>query len=200
MSLILEESTSLNQTSGLTVPNMETPKNIYVDLIELQDLTAEGIVCQLLSALERVGRNKDFLSKTLVGVTCDGASVMLGCRTGLATRLKAMFPGIIVWHCSAHRLELSVHDVVDEMGAVNHFNILMDKLYAMYSVSNKNRLELKECADSLDIQLCKTGRVLDTRWVASSLRSVEAVWKNFPALHKHFTVAAEDSSLDSKTQ
>ena len=83
-----------------------------------------------------------------------------------------------------------------EMGAMNHFKMLMDKLYSLYSTSNKNRLELKDAADSLDVQLCKIGRVLDNRWVASSFRTVEAVWKSYPALHKHFTHAATDGSRD----
>ncbi|MGH0132821.1 UNVERIFIED_CONTAM: hypothetical protein FKN15_050685 [Acipenser sinensis] len=76
----------------------------------------------------------------------------------------------------------------------------MDKLYALYSISNKNRMELRECAENFDVQLCKIGRILDTRWVASSFRTVEAVWKNYPALRKHFTAAAEDASRNNVTR
>lgn len=76
----------------------------------------------------------------------------------------------------------------------------MDKLYALYSTSNKNRMELRECAETLDVQVCRIGRILDTRWVTSSFRTVEAVWKNFPALYKHFETASEDPSRDSKTK
>ena len=121
---------------------------------------------------------------------------MLGRNSGVATRLQTMFPKILVWHCSAHRLELAVGDVMKEMGAMNHFKMLMDKLYSLYSTSNKKRLELKDAADRLDVQLCKIGRVLDNRWVASSFRTVEAVWKSYPALHKHFTHASADGSRD----
>lgn len=73
----------------------------------------------------------------------------------------------------------------------------MDKLYALCNTSNKNRMELRESATSLDVQLCKIGRILDTRCVASSLRTVEAVWSNYPALHKHFKTTSQDSSRDS---
>lgn len=48
---------------------------------------------------------------------------MLGRRSGVATRLQAIFPNITLWHCSPHRLELAVSDVVKEMGAINHFKI-----------------------------------------------------------------------------
>lgn len=137
----------------------------------MDDLGAEGIVCKLLDALDHANLNEAFLSKTLIGLTCDGTSVMLGRKSGVAVRLQSRFPNIVVWHCSAHHLEFAVGDVVKEMMAVNHFKILMDKLYSLYSTSNKNRAELKECAVGLDIQLCKISQVLDTRWVASSLRS-----------------------------
>lgn len=55
-------------------------------------------------------------------------------------------------------------------------------------------MELKECADSLDIQLYKIGQVLDNRRVASSFRTVQTVWRNYPALNKYFTQAAEDAT------
>ncbi len=204
--LMLDEATSLNTKSALIVylrlqlPEMETPENIFIDLVELDDLSAKRIVCKLLACLEGAKLNEAFLSKTLIGLTCDVVSVMLGCKSGVAARLQTLFPNIMVWHCSVHRLELAVGDVMKEMGAINHFKILMDKLYSLYSSSNKNRMELKEAADSLDNQLCKTGWVLDNRWVASSFRTVEAVWRNSPALHKHFPQAAEDASHDSMTR
>ena len=206
LSLMLDEATSLSKKSCLIIylraqlPDMDKPTNIFTELVELDDLTAHGIVYKLFSALERLHLTQDFLSKTLIGVTCDGASVMLGRKSGVASRLQAIFPNITVWHCSAHRLELAVADVVKEMGAINHFKILMDKLYAVYSTSNKNLMELRESAESLDVRLCKIGRILDTRWVASSFRTVEAVWKNYPALYKHFKTASEDPSRDSVTK
>lgn len=132
--LILDEATSLNKKSALIVylrlqlPEMESPENLFLDLVELDDLSAEGIVHKLLACLEGAKLNKAFLSKTLIGLTCDGASVMLGRKSGVAARLQTLFPNIMVWHCSAHRLELAVGDVMKEMGAINHFKILMDKL------------------------------------------------------------------------
>lgn len=206
LSVLLDESTSLNKKSTLIIyirtqlPDMDKPSNLFTKLVELDDLSAEGIVRNLLSALERVHLTKEFLCKTLIGLACDGASVMLGRRSGVASRLQALFPHITAWHSSAHRLELAVNDVVKEMGAVNHFKMLMDKLYSLYNTSNKNRMELRECACSVDVQLCKIGRILDTRWVASSFRTVEAVWNNYPALHRHFKAASEDPSRDGITK
>ncbi|XP_078509084.1 E3 SUMO-protein ligase KIAA1586-like [Lissotriton helveticus] len=209
ISILLDEGTALNRKSSLIVymrmqlPGMDSPANIFVDLIELSDLSADGIVSSLLSALKKdpINISEDFLSKCLVSVACDGASVMFGRHSGVIKRLQEKIsPNIVAWHCSAHRLELAVHDVMKDIGATNHFKNLLDKLYSLFATSVKNRLELKECAEVLDIQLCRIGRVLDTRWVASSFRTVEAVWNAYPALYKHVTSAAVDASRDSSNR
>lgn len=66
-------------------------------------------------------------------VTCselsDGASVMLGKNSGVATRLTAKYPNLFTWHCMSHKLELAVSDVVDEVHAINHFKTFMDKMH-----------------------------------------------------------------------
>lgn len=95
-------STSLNKKCSLIkylraqLPDMDTPTNIFTELIELNDITAEGIVCYLLSALERLHLSQEFLSKTLIGVTRDGASGMLGNKSRVASRLQAILPNITV--------------------------------------------------------------------------------------------------------
>jgi len=50
----------------------------------------------------------------------------------------------------------------------------------------------------LESEVRKIGRLLDTRWVASSFRADNAVWTSFCALHKHFQSAASDTNRDSK--
>jgi len=48
----------------------------------------------------------------------------------------------------------------------------------------------------LDIQLKKIGTVLSTRWVASSFRTVEAVWNNAA----HYKVCSDPTSADYKRE
>lgn len=54
---MLDESTSLNKNSALIIyvrvqlPGMDMPTNIFTEFIELDDLTAEGIVRTLLSGI-----------------------------------------------------------------------------------------------------------------------------------------------------
>lgn len=74
----------------------------------------------------------------------------------------------------------------------------MNSLYALYSASPKNQFGLKKCAKELDLQFLSVGRILSTRWVASSFRSVKAVWRNYEALFKHFQESSLDNSRSSK--
>ena len=100
------------------------------------------------------------------------------------------------WHCFNHRLELAVNDAITSCSEVNYFKHFMDKLYYLYSQSPKSRRALEQCTRDVGGELLKIGRILDVRWAASSFRSVHAVWKSYAALHKHFTRASTDVSLD----
>lgn len=96
-----------------------------------------------------------------------------------------------------HRLELALADAVDEVGGVNHFQIFMDKLYTLYSRSPMNQRQLADCAGELDQQINKIGRILSTRWVASSFRTIAAIWFAYSSLFSHFSKAKEDMSRTS---
>ena len=99
---------------------------------------------------------------------------------------------MIVLHFANHRLELSVADTVKVISGINRFNSLLDKLYVLYHASPKNSRELHSCAEILEVELLKIGRVLSKQWVSSSFRSVFAVWNIYEALVKHFEEASND--------
>ncbi|XP_030046369.1 E3 SUMO-protein ligase KIAA1586-like [Microcaecilia unicolor] len=206
ISLIIDEGTTLSQKSTLIVYvrvfitdcGMPEPVNLFLDLIELPDVTAKGIFSSLLHNLNSIGMTEEYLQDYLVSVACDGANVMLGARGGVKKLLKDKFPSVLVWHCANHRLELSVHDAVKAVSGINRFKSFIDKLYVLYHASPKNGRELQLCANTLDIQLLKIGRILSTRWVASSFRSVSAVWQDYEALVLHFEEAKKDCTRDSK--
>ena len=178
------------------------PHFMFLDLIELPDQKAATIARDLLSCLNNHGFDDSYLKQNFIAFASDGASVMLGVKSGVATILKGYYPNIIIWHCLNHRLELAVGDSVREVHGINNFQVFMDKLYSVYSRSPLNQKELSECASQLEQHICKIGRVLGTRWVASSFRTVSAVWLNYEALCLHFEKAMKDktrSGSDRKT-
>jgi hypothetical protein len=68
----------------------------------------------------------------------------------------------------------------------------------LYHSSPKNARELQVCAATLDVQVLKTDRILSTCWVASSFRSVSAVWQDYEAPVLHFEEAKSDQTGDKE--
>ena len=194
----IDESTSIsNKTTLIIYLKCETSKSIdphfvFADLIELEKQDAETIYAALIKSLAKYGFDDFYLTQNLLAFTSDGASVMLGKNNGVGTRIAKKYPNTILWHCLNHRLELSVSDAIKKVNAINHLKIFFDKLYSLYSRSPKNQRELNECSSAVHEQVKKIGRLLDTRWVASSYRTVKAVWCSYESLCKHFETASQD--------
>jgi hypothetical protein len=136
-------------------------------------------------------------SNLLISFVSDGASVMLGRKSGVAKLFLEDFPNAIVWHCACHRLKLSVSDAVDEVVGLNHLHIFSNELCSLYHRSPKNQDDLITCVQSLHCQLLKIGRVFSVRWVTSSYRTVKAIWISYKALWEHFREASADDSRSS---
>ncbi|KAK9976954.1 hypothetical protein ABG768_018775 [Culter alburnus] len=117
---------------------------------------------------------------------------MTGKDSGLFVRLKKDFPSLKSVHCLAHKLELAVHNSLKCVTGCNHFEHFISKLYTMYHQSTKNARLLSEAASAVHISLLKIGKIFTIRWVASSYSTVQAVWKDFPALAQQMRAASED--------
>lgn len=205
ISVLIDESTSLSKKSAMVVTiragiGEADPLFIFLDLVELEGQTAALVLDSLLFCLKQHGFSQEFLEKNWVGFASDGASVMTGKKSGVATRLKELFPHIVTWHCLNHRLELSISDAVADITAINHFQAFVDKLYSLYSQSAKNMRAVEAASKELGTQILRIGRVLGVRWIASSFRTVKAVWLSYQALHLHFQKAAIDTSLDQSAR
>jgi hypothetical protein len=166
-------------------------------LIELDNTRDASIVEMFLSNLHNNEFEDEFLLRNWISFGCDGASSMLGRHAGVARHLVEKYPNLIFWRCSNHRLEIAVNYIVREMSAVCHMKTFFDKFYPVYSASPKNKAELESVALQLCNRLNSIGRVLGTRWVSSSARSVRAIWKNYPALCKHVHEASMDQNRTS---
>lgn len=173
---------------------------LFLDLLELARTDASTITSAIYKCLATWGFCDEYLSSHWICITTDGASVMLGKNSEVATMVSHKLPRVIAWHCANHRLELAVGDSMDTFATdgVNNFRIFVDALYNLYHASSKNEGELQNCARELGQCIQKVGRVLDTRWVASSLRSVNAVWNSFDSLACHLLDASKDTSRSEK--
>ncbi|GAA6094967.1 E3 SUMO-protein ligase KIAA1586-like [Tachysurus ichikawai] len=119
LSVLIDEATSLSHKSAMIV-NVKasvdgaTPEFVFLELVELESQRAEDIEEALLNCLDTAGFSEAWLQKNWVSFVSDGASVMLGKNSGVATRLTARYPNLFTWHCMNHRLGLAVSDAVDD--------------------------------------------------------------------------------------
>lgn len=173
---------------------------MLLDLVEVESKSAKGIRDTLYGVLSKYGLTAEVLASRWFSLTTDGCSTMLGRIGGLHTLIKENYPHIILWHCSAHRLELSVNDALKSINATNHFKSFLDETYKVYSMSTKNQSEIENIASSLGEELRKIGKVFTIRWVASSYTTVSAVWKLFDSLAAHFQRASSDQNRSSADQ
>ena len=148
--------------------------------------------------LKSAGFNEEYLQTNWIAFVSDGASVLVGKISGVATRLCEQYPRIFTWHCQNHRLELAVADALEDSTEMNHLKIYVTSLYSLFSQSAKNQRELCDLSSELGYQLLKIGRILDIRWVSSSFRTVSAVWKSFKALSTYFEKCSDDPTRDAK--
>lgn len=207
ISLLMDESTTISRKSTLIVYVRTSLFNCDassadafaypLELVELSSLSSSHIVDSLYGVLDKHGFNEAFLSSNLIGLCSDGASNMVGRKSGVLTTINKKYPNTLIWHCMCHRVELAVGDSVDKINAVNHVKLFLDRLYSLYSQSPSAQRELEDVASPLGVELKKIGRVLDTRWAASSYRSLSAVWGNYKALYAHFTASSTNSSKTS---
>lgn len=98
LAILIDESTTISHLSTScihmrsSVDGSSNPVYIFLDLIELPNQTASTIAQRGLECLFKHGFTHRYLEENWILFACDGASVMLGRRSRVATILKADFP------------------------------------------------------------------------------------------------------------
>jgi hypothetical protein len=70
---------------------MTAPVNLFIDLIELDGVTASGIFSSLICHLQSISMTEEYVNNYLVSVACDGAAVMFYLMVELRNYLKKNF-------------------------------------------------------------------------------------------------------------
>ena len=188
-------------SSDTTIVEHEVVYVQYVDhgnpvtkLASIQALehgNAEGVhqgVMKRLATMELTAdkpQPSDSSFPTLVCANFDGASVMMGSKSGLATRIPQSFPWVIPIYCVAHKLELGILDGVKAVKYLSEFKAIVKTIYLFYNCSPKRRRELTEIATVLEEDLLQYGAVKHVRWVVSKSRVLKAISRNLPSTYVH---------------
>ncbi|XP_052088851.1 zinc finger protein 862-like [Mytilus californianus] len=116
----------------------------------------------------------------------DGASVMIGKKSGVVKRMKDLtnrpIHGI---HCLAHRLELAYKDAVKDVKIYQKCDILLLNLYLFYKYSPLNRANLRISFNSLGLPFLVPLRVGGTRWLPHTQRAISNLLTGYEPLVQH---------------
>ena len=80
----------------------------------------------------------------LISFGADGASVMSGEYAGVAQLLKSHFKWLIYTHCTAHRLNLVVNDLIKTSILATDVMSLINSLYNFLNIA-KVQIEYEKC-------------------------------------------------------
>ena len=155
INVLAGESTRMGDKSTLIVflragiDGKAAPINFPLDLVELESLCSSHIADKIVDCLLKNGCTIKLLQEVFIGYCSDGASVMMGIKSGVGKLLKDKFPDIILWHCLNHRLELAVGNALEIISGTSDFQPFLKHLYSLYSQSAKNQRELIQCSRDL---------------------------------------------------
>ena len=173
------------------------PVNTFIGVEELQHCNAQGYVAAIDSLLQSVGL-QDWQGKT-VGFGSDGAAVMIGAKSGVATRLRNdSIPWLVNIQCLAHGLELAAMDVLKSHPVMLKIHDLLKGVHKQYHYSPKAWRELKSVGEALQTKVWKPTNLGGTRWLPHIKAALETMMRNFGPLTVHLqeTASAQTASAD----
>ena len=136
----------------------------------------------------------DYTTK-LIGITSDGASVNTGCRNGLMVQLEREGRDwLIKLHCTNHRIELAMKDLIKETDYTDIDNFYITNFYILRN-SGKIKSEIREAAKVLNIQHYTLSKLTGTHFVGHRRTAFQLLLDMWPAI----TLAYENVVADNKT-
>ena len=182
-SIMLDESTDVSVSQNVyvrylaSVGGRVTPVTWFLGIKQLSVATAESIFSELVSLLGSF----NFKLDKLVGVSTDGASVMVGCKSGVVTRLRQVTSGLLATHCIAHMLALGTGAAADKIRYLVKFQDVLNSMFKYFAKSPKNMSKLQAIQAVLQSSQTRLQQVFHTRWLSFE-GSVQAVVDNYPSL------------------
>ncbi|MCO5572982.1 hypothetical protein L7F22_026744 [Adiantum nelumboides] len=100
----------------------------------------------------------------LIALATYGCSVMVGCRDGLATKMKDDVLYLLLVHCLAHRENLAGGQAVGSSPEFVYLDKLCRSIYAWLHASGKRMDDLKFVEGALDLPELAMLRIHSVRW------------------------------------
>ena len=152
-SIICDEYTDRSNKKQLTicirwVDEHLVPHEDFLGFIEIPNISAETIVTAIKGHLTKLGLSL----ASYRGQCFDGASNMLGPKTGVAKRIQDVQPKAHATHCYAHSLSLSVKDMTSNCALLSQTMDIAKEIVTLIKFSPKRECLLKELKDNLEVK------------------------------------------------
>lgn len=175
------------------------PWTKFVDIVRLESATAAGVCNAITTGLETIDIDEETLKKKLVGCNFDGASVMMGKKSGVAVQIqKKVQQPVVILHCVAHNLELAVLDAVKTIPYLETFDETIRQVFKFYYYSPKKRREVNAVSEILDENPANfSSNIKKTRWLSSRHRALAAMEKNLAVTVTHLEQVSSGKGEDA---
>ena len=150
------------------------PKNMYVSIEDIKNANAEGVLTAVENAFDGVGM--ETWKDKLIAFGADGASVNMGCRSGVGALLKAQQPHLVSIHCMAHRLELVFLKANKDNRHLEKIQEVLIHIYKQYHNSPKALREFRAIAEALEEKGLKPTNLGGTRWIPHISRALQVAF------------------------
>ena len=118
---------------------------IYLLLLVFFPLVPSPVLIQILSWKRSCpALKKRFLLCGICGVSTDGATVMVGHKSGVITRLKEKVNGILATYCIAHPLALACSSGADSIPYLVKVQEVLNNIYNIYFNRSPKNMAMPE--------------------------------------------------------
>ncbi|KAH7277645.1 hypothetical protein KP509_39G060800 [Ceratopteris richardii] len=168
-SLLIDESTDRTMEKHIIIYALyltnggKGPACSFVQLLPIENGDAESIYNAVSAFLVESG----LTTQKLIAIATDGASVMIGSKTGVVARFQSSMPRIMGVHCIAHRQALAAKD-----GFISHPHVfafvdkVASKVYSWLGKSSKRHAEMWQLMHEFAIMDGKALQIHSIRWLS----------------------------------
>ena len=197
-SVLVDESTDISLHKFLCVlVRYISPitGRVITQLLELVSLDArDGSAEKIYLAFKECLTAKGIPLKNIVGISCDGANVMIGVRDSFFSRLKHDINDVVLMQCICHSAALVASKACEKLPRAPEE--LLRNISSYLSHSSKRCAQLVEIQEFMNLEKKKILKPAATRWLALH-QCVCRVIEYWSALQCFFNVAVFEDKLKS---
>ncbi|XP_070559661.1 zinc finger protein 862-like isoform X2 [Ptychodera flava] len=184
-SLLMDETTDVAILKQLItyIKYIKTTDNkceVKTAFVHIDDL-ADGKACSIVKSTQDMFAQLDLSFTDCTALGSDGAAVMVGRRTGVATQLRELNSSMINIHCVAHRLALAAGQAMAGIPYLKRLSSTLQQLFYFYQNSAVRMAGLQEIQKILGSSEVRLKEAKHVRWL-SHQRAVDAVRRSLSSI------------------